>query len=222
MVERNKASVPGNSVRPGVTRRLLLLLGEFVGLTALMVGAAAVVRFDVVHLGNILTERSVTQIAQALCVLLASVIFAVGAVREPGKRGYLTVLAAIFLAMFIRENDGPLDAVFHGFWVIPVVIVLIACLWIVLRNRTSLTTPLLAHAETRSFSYMLAGVVIVTVFSRMFGTGSFWREVMGPDYKAVHKMVPQEGVELLGYVLVAFGAVMYRRAGFGDGQGGKR
>jgi hypothetical protein len=47
----------------------------------------------------------------------------------------------------------------------------------------------------------------VLVFSRVFGTGSLWRAIMLDEYQNLYKSVIQEGLELFGYLLIAYGTV---------------
>jgi len=48
--------------------------------------------------------------------------------------------------------------------------------------------------------------LIVIVFSRIIGSNSLWRELMGGDYQWAYKTIIQEALELSGYVLIAYGS----------------
>jgi hypothetical protein len=75
------------------------------------------------------------------------------------------------------------------------------------RQRGTVIAPAIESASTKPFAYLIVGLLLVIVFSRAFGTGQLWEEVMGEDYRRIYKSVIQEGIELLGYVLVFFGAL---------------
>ena len=45
------------------------------------------------------------------------------------------------------------------------------------------------------------------VFSRLFGTGSLWKDIATVDSRIV-KTVVQEGLELFGYALILIGSIL--------------
>jgi hypothetical protein len=91
-------------------------LVEIAFVSAIVLAVAGIVHLDAVALGNNLDETSITQTSQAIMILLCSGLFAASAVRNPGQRGYFAAVATLFFYFFIRENDGVLDSVYHGFW----------------------------------------------------------------------------------------------------------
>jgi len=189
---------------------------EVAFLAILLIAANVSIFVDATILHNNLSERSISQFLQSIFILLSSAIFALGAVRYPFKRGYLTLVATLFGCMFIRENDAVFDLIRHGFWVVPVICVLIAGGWYIARNRSTVMDPFLCHLEGRHSTLVYTGFLIVVVFSRLFGTGSLWDAVMGNDYNTSYKSIIQEGVELLGYVLIFHGSCMSFLGRFGD------
>lgn len=54
---------------------------------------------------------------------------------------------------------------------------------------------------------LITGVMLLLVFSRLFGMGSFWHNIMGADYVREVKIIAEEGTELLAYCLIAFASV---------------
>ncbi len=54
---------------------------------------------------------------------------------------------------------------------------------------------------------LVTGVMLLLVFSRLFGMGSFWHNVMGDDYVRAVKNIAEEGTELLAYCLIAFASL---------------
>jgi hypothetical protein len=197
-------------------RRLLFVLVELTFLVTLLIASNITIFVDATILHNSLSEKSISQFLQSSFILLSSAFFALGAVRYPLKRGYLTLVAALFGCMFIRENDAVFDLIQHGFWVVPVFCVLIASGWYIARNRSTVIDPFLCHLEGRHSTLVYTGFFIVIVFSRLFGTGSFWDAVMGNDYSPSYKSIIQEGVELLGYALILHGSCMSFFGRFGD------
>ena len=198
------------------TRQLLFVLVEFVFLVSLMLGATSMIFFDAAILHNGLSEKSITQYTQSFLILLSTVIFWWGAIRYPFKRGYLTVVSTLFGVMLIREADAMFDLVWHGFWVVPAICAMIVGGWYTGRNLDTLIDPFLCHFQSRYSTFVYTGLLILVVFSRLFGTGSFWEPVMGSDYSPSYKSVIQEGVELLGYILIFYGSSMSLMDRFGD------
>ena len=54
-------------------------------------------------------------------------------------------------------------------------------------------------------------MILLLVFSRLYGMGSFWQHVMGEHSVRDVKNISEEGIELLCYSLIALSAVRTRR-----------
>ena len=114
----------------------------------------------------------------------------------------------LFATMLIRELDAVFDKIQHGFWVYPALIMSLAA---VLYARTCVGTvnkPMLEYMDSKNFVYITLGLIIILIFSRAFGSGYIWQEIMGADYSTVYKTVIQEGIELLGYIFVLYGSIL--------------
>ena len=48
---------------------------------------------------------------------------------------------------------------------------------------------------------MMAGLIVLLIFSNLFGHEPFWQSVAGDGYSRVIKIAAEELVELLGYWL---------------------
>ncbi|WP_206188323.1 hypothetical protein [Parasedimentitalea denitrificans] len=191
-------------------------MGEFVLLFALLILANVTIFVDATVLHNNLSEKSFSQFLQSYFILMSSAIFALGAAWFPFKRGYLALVAILFACMFIRENDAVFDLVWHGFWIVPALSILLVGGWYIARNRHTLLEPILSQSNGRYSALICAGFLIIVVFSRLFGTGSFWEAVMGSNYNPDFKSIIQEGIELLGYVLIFHGSCMTFLGWFAD------
>ena len=55
----------------------------------------------------------------------------------------------------------------------------------------------------------MIGVVMVVLFSRIFGARAFLLAIMQEQYNPAFKTSMQEGLELFGYFLVAMGSAKY-------------
>ncbi|QBY01776.1 hypothetical protein E2K80_14455 [Rhodophyticola sp. CCM32] len=192
----------------GTHRLVFPILIEFLVLLVLLIAVVLAINIDVVILENNLSEVSVTEILQSVFILVSAMIFAWRAWRHIRSRGYFIAVATLFACMFVRENDALLDHIRHGFWIVPVG--MIACFGIisVCRYRDSLAGPLARHFQERHTTFIFIGLLLLLVFSRLFGTGSLWQAVMGAGYDPSVKTVVQEGLELLGYALITYGTVL--------------
>ena len=87
-------------------------------------------------------------------------------------------------------------------------------------HRDTLLIPMVNLLRKKHFSYIITGLIFILLFSRLFGTGILWREIMGDNYDSLYKDIIQEGLELTGYMLVGYGSLlhlMYRRPFSGRG-----
>lgn len=73
-------------------------------------------------------------------------------------------------------------------------------------GRARLLEQLAAFSRTSGFSLLLAGFLVVVVYSQILGQKELWLAVLDPDsYRPVKDLV-EESSELLGYLLMLFGA----------------
>lgn len=198
-------------------RNLLGAIFEFAVLAAFMAATPAIVALDAEVFLHGSSEVSVTELSQEALILLSASMFALAARLQPGARAWLVLVSGLFACMFIREIDMWLDRIAHGFWVYPALAIALAAVAYAMRHRDTLGSGLAAYTATRAHAYVLTGLLVVVLFSRLFGSGSFWAGVMGDDFRHAYKTFIQEGIELLGYFLIAFGSVSYCRSAKRDG-----
>lgn len=180
-----------------------------------MLATVAIIYIDLLVLGNTLREESLVQISQALLILGSGVFFALGARDNPEQRGYLLLVATLYLCMFVRENDGPLDVIVHGFWRVPVLIIAVVGGYAVYKNRQTLRAPFSHHAKDSSFWIMIVGFLQLIVFSRLFGSGNLWDNIPNQLDLSGAKDIIQEGIELMSYSLIFHGSYFSHKYRFG-------
>lgn len=212
---------PGTSrnFKPRTARGVLPSLGAVIAefaLVCLLVALVPVtVYLDTTVLGDGVSEESLTEHLHNVFLAVAVAIFVLGAYRHVGMRGYLTLVATLFACMFLREYDAVLDRILHGFWIYPALLTLTVGCLIAWRNRGTTLLPMLHHLQTRSATFVYIGVVLLLFFSRTFGTGTLWEAVMAGAYDPQVKTTVQEGIELLAYLLIVYGAVLSHLHGYG-------
>lgn len=83
---------------------------------------------------------------------------------------------------------------------------LVWAVWILVRSRELLFEQLAVFSRTPGFSLLLAGFLVVTVYSQILGQKELWLAMLDADtYRPVKNLV-EESSELLGYLLMLFGA----------------
>ncbi len=181
---------------------------EFMVLAAIMIAVPVIVGLDVDVFLYGSSEVSATELTQEALILLSAIVSGITAIRHPASRSWLVLVSGFFAGMFLREIDFWLDRVSHGFWVYPTAITGLAAISYSARNRDGFLDAAADYLATRSHAYIAVGLLIVVLFSRLAGASRFWMQVMGNNYHAAYKTFMQEGLELLGYALIALGSMM--------------
>lgn len=158
---------------------------------------------------DLYTDYGLTERLQDLALMAAFACFALVAWLRPAERPLAILLAGLCLAALVREWDFFLDGIADSLWQVLVTIVLAltaAWLW---RLRAGFRAALQRFTGQPAFGLMLAGFLVVMVFSRLYGTDSLWQTLLHEHYSRSVKNLAQEGVELLGYALMLCAALDY-------------
>ncbi|OED69767.1 hypothetical protein A143_06375 [Vibrio splendidus ZS-139] len=180
--------------------------------TALIVLAISIVanlalRIDFVLLNGNVGEISVTEMLQQLLLMVTSGSFAYLAREKSEVKHAALLISAFFAVMFIREMDFWFDKIVHGAWVYPAIFLAGSAIFYAIRNGKRTIDQLALILASPHMNLLVTGLMILLVFSRLFGMGSFWHNVMGDDYVRVVKNIAEEGTELLAYCLIAFASL---------------
>jgi len=147
------------------------------------------------------------EIAQFLAALFTALLFWLLSRERTHSADLLRFLSALSLIACARELDnftlelGSRDA-YKWIAVVP----LAWALSQIVRARGRLLDQLAAFSRTSGFSLLLAGFLVVVVYSQLLGQKTLWLAVLDPDtYRPVKDLV-EESSELLGYLLMLFGA----------------
>lgn len=191
-----------------VTELSLLGLTLFAQLLIVTV-VPAIVAIDVIYYGASVSEASVTEHVQESLLFLAACIYGWAAMKRPDYRGALVLLTGLLLCMLIREQDAVFDRIAHGAWVYPAWSCALATLFVASKNRDTIMSAILRFREQSFFAYLSLGLLVVLGFSRIFGTGALWEEVVPGFSDGRIKTAVQEGLELFGYALVFYSAAVF-------------
>ena len=188
------------------------------GILASLLVTIAVIYADILVLGNAMGEGSLVEWCQALLILGSAIFFGLGARHHANLRGYLILVSALFLCMFVRENDGVLDGIVHGFWRVPVLIIAVVAGFLVFKNRKTIRPALIHHVQDSSFWILTVGFFQLIIFSRLFGSGKLWKNIPNQADLAVAKSIIQESTELVSYSFIFLGAYLSHKYVFGKQQ----
>jgi hypothetical protein len=113
--------------------------------------------------------------------------------------------------MFIRELDGLFDPISHSFWLWPALATAAFCLFKGFgtpNSRANSISALARFSQSSSFNMIVAGFGVL-VFSRIFGMGTLWHQILQDGYQRLAKTMVEEGLELVAYCIFLTGSVQY-------------
>jgi hypothetical protein len=187
------------------------LLTEFFILVTIMLLIPLLMYMDLKILNNEMTELSVTEFAQIALVLASSLIFFKLSYKHIQSKGIFILISGLFAAIFIRELDYYFDLVARHLWKYMVTALFLLVAYSSYLNKKTIFKPLLEFVDTKPFVYFLIGFLMVMAFSRVFGLRDIWQLIMGEQYSHIFKTAIQESLELLGYALVFYSALLTYR-----------
>ena len=169
--------------------------------------AYLVIRTDIITLKDGVSEQSLTEYYQQFLLLIVILSFSYIAKINPKARSFAILVVGFFSCMFIRECDGVLDKVYHGFWLVPALVVTFVCIFFALKDKQGLLSTSARFFDSRYFYTMSCALVVVLVFSRLVGMNHLWQILLQGEYIRTVKNLAEEGTELLGYSLLAYSAL---------------
>ena len=182
------------------------LVLPFILISLLSAGVITVINIDYFFLENNLSEQSLTEAFQQLLLLASVAIFSWSAYKEQESRTFFILVAGFFGCMFLRELDYYFDMIVHGFWFYPTLLLAISVIIYSIKNGEFLLSSVRSFSQSKAYFNILMGLVIIMIFSRLFGSGTLWKEVMNEDYHHIYKTIIQEGLELFGYMFLFIGS----------------
>ena len=154
------------------------------------------------------TEYSYSQFGQSIA-LLTGIVATVWLLRRKVLPQLGFLILALLTCALVRESDTFLDYLADGLWQAIVVLILIAVAAQLGLQRATLGPQIAWLGRHFSCGLMLAGFAIVMGFSRVFGRGVVWQQIMGTSYTKTIKYFAEESIELLGYALLTIGVVEF-------------
>lgn len=186
---------------------------QFLLLTIIVAIVCLTIFSDVMLLEHGIGEHSLTELYQQTLLFLVVFCFLYAVKVDNRHRHFHVLVAGFFTCMLIRELDGFFDQlVIHGFWIYPALLVFFICSAYALQNKQGTLEGLASFTRHHYFQGITIALVIILIFSRLFGIGELWETILADNYIRLAKNTAEEGVELLGYSLLFYSAFGYVRS----------
>ena len=155
-------------------------------------------------------EIGLVETLQAAFALVAALFFLAAGRLDKTREPLAVVMTGFLFCLFIREFDYFLDElVARHAWKSLVLLMLVLLAVYIAKNAKRVVASVLDFLSQPSFGVFLSGLLIVVVFSRLFGYGDFWEELIEGSYYRVIKTIIEEGTELMGYSLLLISSCEY-------------
>lgn len=157
-------------------------------------------------------EKSYTEYLQQTILFLSSITFLVIARQDNKVRGFAIAGCGFCLMLLVREFNNFFHTLFIGAWQVVVALIAGITAYFLYQNKETFLKPARNFLRTPAFGFVLSGMLIVMIFSRLYGLQDMWYNLMGEPFTDSHRWVKnasEEGIELLGYAIFFFGTVEY-------------
>lgn len=160
---------------------------------------------------NLFNEESWTENCQFLLLALSTLFLILSGKNKPEDSAITTLMAGMTTIAMIRECDTFLSYdLFDGAWQTGALIAALATLALVYLKKDRLVPSIARFLKRPSFGYFMCGFITVFVYSRLFGRGVLWLDIMGKEhYLRAVKNAAEEGTELFGYSVLFIACVEF-------------
>ncbi|MGE4518455.1 MAG: hypothetical protein AB7E04_03010 [Desulfobacteraceae bacterium] len=191
-------------------KKIIKAIKEFVLLSFMALIPPLTIFFDSKILKYRGTERTITEITQETLLIISALIFWYSGKKFKKVRGFFILAAGFFTCMFIREMDGFLDNIWKGFWLLPAIFTAGCSVFFALFYcKDSIIDPMADFIDSKPYFFIITGLIIIIVFSRVFGSGSLiWKHILPGEPAYISKTFIQEGLELYGYLFITHGSLI--------------
>jgi len=155
------------------------------------------------------SELSYTEFTQEILLLLTAAIFWITGTQTRPKRSFALLMSWVAAMALCREFDFLCNCVFDGCWKIPAALTTFGYGYIVFRYKDNFLNDAVEFIRRPESGILLSGLLTVFIFSRLFGCKILWEAMMGDGYMRCVKNAAEEGLELLGYLLILIAGVEY-------------
>ncbi len=155
-------------------------------------------------------EIGPVEVLESIFTLSTALIFLFAARVDSTRESCVILLTGVLFCIFIRESDYFLDVlVAPHVWKVLVSLMLVFMAGYVATHLNRVVVSVSDFTHHSSFGIFLSGLLVVIVFSRLFGHGEFWKELLHRGQYRIVKTIVEEGVELMGYFLLLIASCEY-------------
>jgi hypothetical protein len=185
---------------------------------------ALVIQFDFAE-GEV-KEDSLIEITQEILLFVSAILLIAFSSKAGGFKIFNLSLAGFLGVHFVREFDFWLNAqLFDKAWQVLALIILVLIVVMVIRNWKKFIFEFVAISKTYGFAFFFSGLIILHVFSRLYGRKLMWIDLLRDthdkyvienngekvialrDFMRPVKDASEESIELLAYSIIFIGVV---------------
>lgn len=200
---------------------LITRLFAYAGLMFLM---SLAIQFDFAE-GEV-KEDSLIEITQEVLLLICSILLIIFSSKGKNFKTFFLALAGFLFVHFVREFDFWLNTqLFDKAWQAIALVIVILVLIMAIKNWKKLIIEIAAISKTYGFAFFFSGLVILHIFSRLYGRKLIWIDLLRDthdkyvisengekivelrDFMRPVKDASEESIELLAYSIMFIGVV---------------
>ncbi|MBZ9652045.1 hypothetical protein [Psychroflexus montanilacus] len=171
-------------------------------------------------------EDSLIEITQEVLLLISSILLISFSSKTKDFKIFNLALAGFLGVHFVREFDFWLNTeLFDKAWQVISLVIVVIVLVMVVRNWRKLLLETAAITKTYGFAFFFSGLVILHIFSRLYGRKLIWIDLLRDthdkyvisengekvvklrDFMRPVKDASEESIELLAYSIMLIGVV---------------
>ncbi len=204
-------SAGGGKIQRTLHGALFALGMRLVVYALLLSGLAIWMLWGAVHYGKVFfDEIGPVEILETGFALLSAVFFLWGARFDSARTTCSVLLAGSLFCVAVRESDYFLDVlVGRHTWKVAVALIVTGMVLYAAAKIKELYPAVIAFINRPCFGLFVSGVLVLVIFSRLFGYGPFWQAILDDSSFHTVKTIVEEGVEQRGYFLILISSVEY-------------
>jgi hypothetical protein len=194
------------------SQQMVLGLMVRLGVYALLLGAIAfgMLWGAVVYDSAFYDEVGPVETLETVFALSAALIFLFAAKTDRNRAPCSVLVGGFLFCVAVRESDYFLDVlVCRHAWKVIVSLILVLFSFYCMRNFRRVEESVIRFMSEASFGIFISGLLVLIVFSRLFGYGDFWEAIMDDSSYRTVKTIVEEGVEMMGYFLIFVSSIEY-------------
>lgn len=118
------------------------------------------------------------EILQSVFALMTAGFFLLASRHDAGRTPFAVLISGFLFCVVVRESDYILDELFRHLWKVGVTVILILTAVYGLRVRKQIPASVSRFVCHPAFGLFMAGILVLLVFSRLFGKGDYWEGII--------------------------------------------